>query len=121
MGDNTDKALVELLTTREVDASGLIRVIPEENNQSHDPPATENLLIDNELVDLQRQKEPCSSEVYALSFSAREIAALMSKQVEAVVSRLVITRLPIIVERIISEEIRQLKLPVKCARNNNAH
>jgi hypothetical protein len=111
----TDKALAELLTTREVDVSELIAVKAEKNKQAKEPPVTDDLrfgdqqLTDSQAGSEQSGHEPYNSEGSARAVSAEETADLMNKHVEAVVAHLVEIRLPFIVERIIAEQIRQIK------------
>jgi hypothetical protein len=110
----SDKQLAELLTTREVDASQLLRknrVRKEDADKSH---MIGDQLSEDQSPYLRTKRFDESKEVSAdraprRFTSAVKLAALMKKDVEAVVTRQVEKRLPAIVKRLVAKEIEQIE------------
>jgi hypothetical protein len=80
------------------------------------PPAPGEELPEDLFADLDTSERasPGPPEAAAAAFpvsgdSAEELTALVREHVEAVVTRLVEKRLPVIAERIITEEIKKIK------------
>lgn len=114
----SDKQLAELLATREVDASALLR-----KNKARKKDADKSHMIGDQLSEDQspylrmrrcdKGKEVSADQASKRATSAVKLAALMKKDVEAVVTRLVEKRLPAIVERLVAKEIEQIRTIVE--------
>ena len=110
----SDKQLAELLTTREVDASQLLR-----KNKIRKEDADKSHMIGNQLSEDQspylrmrlcdKGKENSADQASKRTISGVKLAAPMKKDIEAVVTRLVEKRLPAIVERLVAKEINQIE------------
>ena len=114
----SDKQLAELLATRQVDASQLLR-----KNKAQKKDADKSHMIGDQLSEDQspylrmrrcdKGKEVSADQDSKRATSAVKLAALMKKDVEAVVTHLVEKRLPAIVERLVAKEIEQIRTVVE--------
>lgn len=114
----SDKQLAELLVTREVDASQLLRKIKARKKDADKSHMTGDQLSEDQSPYLRMRrcdkgKEVSADQASKRATSAMKLAALMKKDVEEVVTRLVEKRLPAIVERLVAKEIEQSRTIVE--------
>ena len=112
------EALAEVVATREVQSSSLPEKAEEQVEIAAEPSAVDDSLSEDVSSDLHKPSDSeegtnPTSESSPAAASDGELATLMSRKIEALVTRLVEERLPAIAERIIVERFDKIIAAMK--------